>query len=241
MIRKAIKEVKEAKEQSQDNHDLLRLPIISFIEEEVEEALSELEDTYEFYRKGVERMSPWWRNYYDCDDGVMGASVQLISMTNDSSYTPKKMRKFAEKTYSQNEKDVLNDWYDENEKEMKELGLKKGEVNYSDLYDIGEEDLAESLDEYVREHLDDVESYKGVITIKYFNADNDSIQGIDEPYMVVEFSLHLDSGYANELGPSYASDEIYSKELEIVMVPEGKAFKKYFSKVMKNLTKKVFM
>ena len=119
MIRKAIKEVKEvkevkeAKEQNQDNHDLLSLPIISYIEEEVEEVLNELEDTYEFYRKGVERMSPWWRNYYDCDDGVMGASVQLISMTNDSSYTPKKMRKFAEKTYSQNEKDVLNDWYDE--------------------------------------------------------------------------------------------------------------------------------
>ena len=224
--------MKKFKDYLLESQEVMDRKIYKIIEDEVDDVISDLESDYDWSTSGPKKMDSWLMNFNDADSGVIGAGILPLNRANDYSYLPKSIEKKADKIYNDTQDDATKEWIRDNSEELADLDIKTKDISYSELYDMGEEELAEDLDGFVQGYMEEI--FKATIQVNFYSTEN-GLKGEDEDYIVISAIIVLDSGYAQELYSSYSSNVLAESKDEKVII--DKNFKKNFSKAMKKASK----
>jgi len=124
--------------------------INKIIEDSIKNAITKVEDTYELFSVETDKVEDKSRDGFMAftEGGYEGKGFQTLSYLNGSGNLPisAKAGKEIQAQLEYNRELAIDQFKEKNEKKLKDLKITDKQLNYSDLYDLGQGALAEELD-----------------------------------------------------------------------------------------------
>jgi len=200
------------------------------VKEILEEAFNDIESEYDLYnRESQEVEHESYSGFQPFTNGgleIIGYT-NLWHMENSGEFLPCLYNKFNA-LVEEYRNEATKQFIEDNEEELKELGITKDQVNYSDLEEI-DSNLANKFEEYEREYIGEDIMFK--LASWFYEADNENSDIKGKPSVYIFLEINWEHPYFRR---GRNCDFVIEKDIAIT-----DNFKEDFENAVKEITDKL--